>query len=172
MRDYFYKASDILTIVHIVDTDGAFIDSSHVIEDLTLDHVEYRSETILAKNRDAMIERNARKQKNLRHLMKLHKLRIARKEIDYRVFFMSTNFDHVIADRQNNTEKEKINNAKNFAKRYSDNTEEFFRFFTQEAFSKFDDYSDSWDFIMQGTNSLNRFTNFGLILKALKTKGV
>lgn len=82
--------------------------------------------------------------------------------IPYRVFYMSCNLDHVLYDKQNSTDEEKEANAHAFAKKYKNKLADFRSFITESSFSVCTDYQESWDFIKQGENSLNRYTNLGL----------
>ena len=60
------------------------------------------------------------------------------------------------------TDIEKENNAYSFANKYKDNLSGFIDFISNSDFSVQKPYKESWEFIKEGTNSLNRFTNLAL----------
>lgn len=75
---------------------------------------------------------------------------------------MSCNLDHVLYNLQNATDTEKEEYAFNFSEKYIDNIEDFILFLCKSEFSCCDSYEDSWMFIKQGKNSLERYSNLGL----------
>jgi hypothetical protein len=75
---------------------------------------------------------------------------------------MSCNLDHVLYNLQNATDTEKEEYAFNFSEKYIDNIEDFILFLYKSEFSCCDSYEDSWMFIKQGKNSLERYSNLGL----------
>ena len=52
-------------IVHIVDTDGAFIPDSFIFSDESLEKVMYKDDGIYARDRESLIRRNNIKRANL-----------------------------------------------------------------------------------------------------------
>ena len=58
-----FKSGDFLRIIHIVDTDGAFVDESAVVQDEGSLKTEYTIKEIHTKNREKILERNVRKSK-------------------------------------------------------------------------------------------------------------
>lgn len=154
-----YTVKDFKEVIHIVDTDGAFIPDECVLEDPGIKRIRYEDGEIIAKNRDAIVSRNRQKSTNLRVLVGCsHVL----KTIPYHVYYMSCNLDHVLHDNRNSTNDQKCENAYRFAKKYKNDVAEFITYISASDFSVMDGYKSSWQFIDAGTNSLNRYTNLGL----------
>ena len=161
-RGQIYKPSDILRIIHLADMDGAFIPNEAVI----LEEQEYRSypiytETqILTDNPQGIISRNARKQQNINRLSARGKIG----GIPYSFYYFSCNLEHVLHNQKNLSEEEKISCADAFDVKYATDPDAFIHFMRDEPFAVPGSYSETWNFIKEGTNSLERYTNFGLAL--------
>lgn len=153
--------SDVAKIVHVIDTDGAFIPESAIIGDDVGD-VEYKEDCIRCGDRAFIVGRNRKKAKAIRKLLSVPKI----DNIPYEVFFVSCNMDHVLFGTQNPAAKSKGPNARYFAahcKRPDD--------LNQSIFCEnicFDGlFQESWDFIQLDMNSLNRHTNLNILLEDL-----
>ena len=75
---------------------------------------------------------------------------------------MSCNLDHVLYGKLNSTDEEKEKDAFAFAKRYMKDIPGFKKFICESDFSVISNYAQSWQYIREGTHSLERHTNFGL----------
>lgn len=146
-------------IIHISDTDGAFITDERIIEDESQNRAYYSTEDIRCKNRLDIIKRNQQKRENL---AKLSSTKEIWKIIPYRIYYMSCNLDHVLYNKLNTSDEEKETDAHIFAKKYRKDISGFLRFISDSNFSVCNDYAESWEFIKQGKRSLERYTNFGL----------
>ena len=62
-----YKKSDILNVIHLVDTDGVYVDDDLVLEK-HIDSIEYNTQNIYAKNIDNIKKRNKQKSQILSKL--------------------------------------------------------------------------------------------------------
>ena len=91
--------------------------------------------------------------------------------IPYQLYYMSCNLDHVLHNKQNSSDEEKEKDAVAFVRRYRQDTDGFVKFLAESDFSVTSDYVDSWNYIKQELNSLERHTNFGICLKSA-TKAV
>lgn len=153
----YFKRSDIIQIIHIVDLDGTYIDSQNVVyhDD---EKIKYCSECIKTKNVQALINRNNCKAGVLN---KLSSTRIIN-GIPYKLFFFSTNLEHVLHNVQNPTKEEKNKLAQEFEDRFYDKPIDFVEFISNEEFAINKEYEETWKFIRQGNNSLKRYTNFNL----------
>lgn len=153
-------------IIHIVDTDGAFIPEDKV-EQSDFAYPFYTLEKILCPVRENIIERNSRKSKNLLRLASAPTIW----KVPYNAYYMSCNLDHVLYNKQNSNDQDKEKDALEFALHYRDNIPDFVNFITKSDFSfKADpklllaeNYKESWKQIQIGCNSLERRTNFGLV---------
>ena len=162
---YRLKSEHFERIIHIVDTDGAFVTEDHVTQG-DVDEPIYTLDKILCPVRENIIERNSRKAKNLLRLASTPTIW----KVPYNAYYMSCNLDHVLYDKQNSNDTDKENNALNFALRYKENIPEFINFISKSDFaykpkselSLADNYKESWREIQVGCNSLERRTNLGL----------
>ena len=154
-----YTVKDFSEIIHIVDTDGAFIPDEFVGEDRSIKKIHYTLEGITAKDRDAIVSRNRQKCANIKVLAGCtHML----KTIPYHIYYMSCNLDHVLHGKLNCSNDEKCHNAYQFAKRYRNDVNGFITFISSSDFSVMNGYRESWEYIEEGLNSLGRHTNLGL----------
>jgi hypothetical protein len=161
-KSAYLLKSDFQEVIQIVDTDGAFIPDSQVVRDDEKKRPYYTTSQILCANPEQIIQRNHQKSQNLRKISTLSKVW---KDIHYRVFYMSSNLDHVLHDKLNCSDEEKENDAHYFAKSYRNRLDEFVLFMTDSEFSVCEDYKASWEFIKQGNHSLERYSNLGILFK-------
>ena len=89
---YHFKASDLLEIVHLIDTDGAFIPNTAVINNAEATHIQYTLQNIQTDDIEKIVERNQKK-------LGLVKLLRSKTEINkkpYKMFYFSRNQEHVL----------------------------------------------------------------------------
>lgn len=151
----YIKKSDILRIIHIVDTDGAFIPEDCIEEDKTVKEWIYTESKIIAESKQAVIERNQRKSVNIIRLISTNEIN----KIPYGIFYMSCNLDVVLYGKYNSTDEEKEQNAYEFASKYKDDKDGFITFISNHSFSVSGDYRETWKFIRKDHNSLIRYSN-------------
>lgn len=157
-KDNHFTKVHFQEIIHLVDTDGAYIDPSSVVENLTLtDHV-YTLDKIETSNVQGIRDRNFQKGANMTKLYQTNLIW----GLPYHVYYMSCNLDHVLYNKQNSTDLEKETNSYDFAKKYRNDIPAFIKFIQSSNFSICGDYKDSWTHIKEDANSLNRYTNFGI----------
>ena len=153
-----FKAKDVQQIIHLVDMDGAFIDDSFIVEDVTKDDFIYTLESIIVLNRQEAIER---KRENLNILSS--RTAVMWNSIPYKIYYMSCNLDHVLHDNLNATDEEKKVNSLTFNDKYYNDIDAFVRFMRESIlFSRCTGYKDSWDYIKQDKHSLECNSNLGL----------
>ena len=153
-----FKKTDFKAIIHLVDTDGAFIPDEGVIEDASAVKPYYTTENIRTCNKASIESRNKRKRENINRLCDRRKIW----DVPYSVFYMSCNLDHVLYNKLNISNDEKEHYAYKFAKTYKDKIPQFLDFIKNSAFSVVTGYNESWDFIKTGLHSLERYTNIGI----------
>lgn len=158
-RNNSFKKNDFKEIIHIVDTDGAFVSDESVVEDQTAKKVLYSPTKIRTANRESLIQRNQQKRTNLNKLVGDEKLVWG---VPYRVFYMSCNLDHVLYNQLNTNDTEKENNAYLFARKYKNDIWGFCTFISESEFSVVGNYQKSWGYIKQNLHSLERHTNLGI----------
>lgn len=159
-NNHFTK-KDFQQIIHLIDTDGAYIPDEHVLDDSTAQKPIYSETEIRTTNRAGILKRNAAKS------LAMDKL-VGRKTIwgvPYQAYYMSSNLDHALYGKQNSSDEEKEADAYAFAKRYKDDISAFLRFLCASDFSVGSSYVESWKFIRQNLHSLQRHTNLGICFR-------
>lgn len=151
-------SKDFQEIIHIVDMDGAFVDNTKVVEDITQEEFYYSETEIRTKDKQGIEKRNLQKRENLNKMTAKNKIW----NIPYSVYYMSCNLDHVLHNKLNSTDEEKEQDAFDFAKRFEDDMQGFLHFISASYFSVQGTYVDTWKFIKEETHSLERHTNLGL----------
>jgi hypothetical protein len=155
------KKSDIKGIIHLVDTDGAFVSEDCVKQNST-DETEYTDKEILAKNRELIIERNKKKSMVLKTLCSMRTLA----GINYTVYFLSRTLEHVLHNRIDNlSDQDKTKLSEAFDDLYADDLPGFLTFIADKVFAVQGDYKQTWNFIKQETNSLKRYSNLHLLFE-------
>ena len=156
-----YKASDFKQIIHIVDTDAAYLADEKILEDLECKELLYQDDGIHTNNVGKVISRNKQKTDNLYRLKSCGNIW----GIPYRVYYMSCNLDHVLYNKRNSSDEEKEENAYAFAKKYKNNVREFIEFMCESLFSVKGDFRESWEFIEVDMHSIERYTNLPICLE-------
>lgn len=163
-----YKPSDILEIIHVVDTDGTYIPDSAIISNPIAEKFIYNTHSIECCDVNQVIQRNTRKRNNIDVLIHHEYVVINRKQISYKIFYMSSNLDHVLHHITNLEDDEKTNKAFEF----SIACKKDLNLFMNTLYSCLPlncDYDQSWRFIKEGLHSLNRFNNLIIYLDGIKT---
>jgi hypothetical protein len=155
-----FKKSDIERIVHLIDTDGAFVDCEHVKHKNGYG-VVYSDDCILTKDVESIIDRNDRKSLILNKLSSTPEIN----DIPYSVYYFSTNLDHVLYGKQNLDRHLKTELADKFTDRFDGHEKEFVDFICDSDFAVDGNYPETWHFIKSDLHSLNRYTNLGLYFK-------
>ena len=159
--------SDIIKIIHLVDTDGTYIKEKYFIEDQTFDKgFMYKETFIIAKDICRIKERNERKSSILNVLFETQKI----EDIEYIVYYFSCNLEHVLHKEQCLDDKLKVRTAIEFSKRYKNDKEGFINLFNSNKIKVDGDYKETCEFIKEGTNSISRNCNFHLFLEEYKDR--
>jgi len=162
-----YKAKDFLEIVHLVDLDGAFIDDEQVQIKTGKEKADpknsskpyYAKEYIYCNSPENIKKRNKRKRRILDKMILLSKIW---RSIPYSTYYFSCNLDHVIHNNANMFDCDKYAYANKFEDKFANNPHGVIEFLQNEEIAIAMDYSESWNFVKTGTNSLKRSTNFHL----------
>lgn len=158
LQRYRLKKTDILRIVHIIDTDGAFIPAERVIRGGT-ENARYKDTCIETLSVDSLRSRNELKTMAANALSKLSYV----DKIPYAFYYFSRNIEHVLHDRADNLSgREKRLCSEHFENRYADRPEDFVKFIQSREVAVRGSYHKTWEYIFRGTNSLKRGSNFGL----------
>lgn len=154
-----YQKTDILKIIHLIDTDGAFVPDELIRESKT-ERIQYCSDHINTSNVSEIMKRNHNKTEVSRCLSQIPGLG----GIPYQIYYFSRNLEHVLHGTvEEMTKEEKMDLADEFLDRYTDTPEEFIHLLQDVSGNAGDDYKESWKFIFEGPNSLQRHSNLGII---------
>ena len=159
LKEYKLHKTDLLRVIHLVDTDGAYIPDSAVVFDEKADKPIYSTMQIKTTHPERLIQRNLQKKANL---TKLHSAKNIWGDIPYSVFYLSCNLEHALYNELNLTDEDKEKKALQFAKKYKNDIPSFVDFVRSSDFAVINGYLPSWSFIKQDLHSLERHTNIGL----------
>ena len=154
----FLTKGNILRIVHIIDTYGAFIPDELIQEDIDCRQIVYSENSIRCISKKNLIRRNHIKQQNLQKLLDTHNIG----GLSYSVYYMSSNLEHVLHNRINLTDEEKEELSYEFAEICAEKPEYFIQLMTSQTVFIDGSYRESWDFIKSGKHSLERHSNLAL----------
>lgn len=158
---------DVSEVVHVVDTDGAYVADKRIIADESCDSPFYNVArgVIRTWNKKALEERNRQKRDIIDCLVDCEDLF----GIPYRVFYMSCNLDHVLSGDPNMPGDMKMRAAKQFVARYGKEPDGLIGFLARSTFSSTEGYFESWDSLRyedSGLASIRRSTNLGIALES------
>lgn len=160
MKRYAYRKSDILQIIHLIDTDGAFVPQESV-RPMEEAGIRYFQDHIEAGSVEYVFRRNAKKSAVVSKLCTSSKMLAM---IPYSIYFFSRNMEHVLHNRPEDlTDEQKIELADAFSDYYENCPEKFISFITADEVSVKGTYGQTWSFIRQGVNSLHRCSNLHLL---------
>lgn len=155
-----YNIGDILEIIHLLDTDGAYIS-----EDLIEKHDKYKNyyyvDKLCTRHPENTKKRNDKKSKIMDRLSSHSKIN----GISYNAYYLSCNLEHVLHNDANIDDNLKVEKAEEFSERYYEKESDFLDFIRAESFAVEGSYKESWEFIKQGSNSLNRYSNLYLVFE-------
>lgn len=157
---YHLKPEHFLEVVHIIDTDGLFLqeDSVHYAD---VEDPLYMDDGIYTGKVEEMVERNKRKSAVVERMLELPAVL---KTISYSVYYFSSNMDHVLHNQANLSKAEKHDLADSFDEEYADKPEEFIRLMRESVFTVKGTYEETWNFIRLDKNSVRHYSNFGVYL--------
>lgn len=172
-KNPFIYPKEISEIIQIIDLDGAFIPREKIVG-VSLrnksDGIFYAEDHIETENIVAIQERNERKRDNVRKLVGMNEIIIRprngrnTKKVKYSVYYFSCNMDHVIHKKMNLSQREKVQMAVDFS-----GALDSIDTFIQTIYDGAKDvrnmtYQESWDYIMNDSESLKRHTNLHLLI--------
>ncbi len=160
-RNPYFKKSDIQNVVHLIDTDGAFISDDKIVKD-DVDGYVYTLESIIAKSVESVKERNRRKSSVVNRLSMCPEIA----KIEYSMYYFSCNLEHVLHNIMNLDDREKMNYADLFSNTFCGREKEFIEFISKRDYAVNGSFKETWEFIKIEENSLKRFSNFHLFFKA------
>lgn len=161
IKDKKLKISDIWQIIQIFDTDGTYVHDSNIKKGDSTEIV-YSTEYILCKNRQKVIDRNMHKREIMDYLLGLDNI----KKIPYRCFYLSSNLDHALYNQLNLDDELKSKYSQAFYEQFMGKETLFIQFLDMEVVNGVPDaFAESWRYIREGVNSLQRHTNLNIYFK-------
>lgn len=161
--DYGWK--DLKDIVVLTDTDGCFVDDMYVIEDPSIDGVEYRQDTIVVPPNSTIKLRNRERSNNILKTVGRGKMVKRGREIPISVYYLSRNMEHALHGEAGNlTAMKKARLAREFSSRFKDEPQRFVEFMRDDL-GQAESYEESWDYIRHGVHSLERGSNLHLLFE-------
>ncbi len=154
------RHNDIERVIHILDTDGAFIPESCVVLGEVYDYV-YNRDTLAALDVNSAKKRNRRKSGELLRLCSTKEIR----NIKYEAYYMSCNMDHTLFNNRNMNDRQKSKSNTWFVKACEENPRIIFDSILNEKIASRGSFDDSWEWIQRDTRSLWRHTNINLFLQ-------
>lgn len=161
MSNYGLRKTDMLKVVHIMDTDGAYVPNTAIKENSKFSKPFYKSCEINTNNPQNIINRNKQKRANMNKLSLKPKIN----GIPYLAIYMSCNLDHVLFNKVNIRDSDKQKESINFAKKYKNDTSAFLSFIKESDFSVQGTRKETWEYIKINLNSLNRYTNLNILFE-------
>lgn len=160
------KTNDVAELVHVVDLDGTFIPEKNIIYGESSAFV-YDDEYIRTSNLDGAVGRNRKKSAIIRRLINTSQIN----NIPYRVYFVSCNMDHLLFNERMPSREQKSDSARKFMVLCDRQPDMILKsILTPEIapFSQMEDYDESWKYIQQGCQSLQRHTNLNIYIENLR----
>lgn len=156
-----YQKQDIREIVHLIDTDGAFVPDSAIVP--TPHHkTHYTLDTIYAKDLESIARRNALKREIVDCLYP--SLRIG--NIPYRIYYFSRNLEHALHNQIGElTSREKNFLSEQLEDDYYGDPDAFIELLNRPEILVPGSYETTWEFIKTDLNSLHRGSNFAVFFR-------
>ena len=161
MQRYGFTRADVMRVVHLVDTDGAFVPDDCVLFE-NVQQIAYAHDCILSQHPQKITERNARKSAVLHRLYTTTTI----DSMPYAVYYFSRNLEHVLHDVDAHLpDDKKVGYADAFADLFIDNPRAFENFIASATFAVNGTYLQTWQFIQHSTRSLHRHCNLHLLFQ-------
>lgn len=161
MGRYGLKKGDILRVMHVMDTDGAFIPDDMVRQGAD-GELSYHKDHIAAGDAEGIRKRNAVKRQNVSILYPKEKIG----GVAYKAYYLSRNLEHALhgLDGALSTE-DKMRLAEEFEATYSEDADGFKMLLNSDELATPGEYAQTWRYIMDGAHSLERHSNLHLAIE-------
>lgn len=161
IKDKKITKKDIAQIIHVFDTDGVYVPDSAIIEGSTKEFW-YTTTNISCKNPQRIRDRNQQKSSLMNYLLGVQDI----KGIPYQGYFMLSNLDHALYDKQNLENELKGEYADEFYTVFLGQEDKFVDFLKTDVVNGVpDSFPSSWRYIKQGVRSLERHTNLQIFFE-------
>lgn len=168
-----FNSSDILVVLHILDTDGCFVGPSNITIDAEQNGLTKYLEGCISVSSETqkgkMEERNLVRSRNIQIMKSAAYI----STFSYQLYYFSRNLEHVLFNEMNPEKGSKMEKVEDFLDDLTMPVEEFLNQFMPVPRNESceDTYKASWDFISEDINSLKRATNVPLIFDYLNELG-
>lgn len=175
---YKFRPGDFFKVVHIIDTDAAFIPDAKVLDGSMNPEAATGGKATLydpqrgiwTQHVKAVRERNHQKKQKVQRLCAQKQIC---RYIPYGLYYLSMNLEHVLYNRPNVSTSEKLMLAKQKEKEYIRAPQTLLSFFLQPAIAKGGgEYRGSWQYIFEGNHSLGRCSNLNILLTEIQEAGL
>lgn len=171
LKPLHIDVSDIEKIIHVIDTDGGFVDERYIKYSAQQAHLAYTQNEILTKDPANTLKRNKEKTEKTNHLKNLSYLHFKSYDlrIPYQLYYFSRNREHALQNELrelSNTEKTDM--AFDFALSYQGKESDFVTLLNDPAVKVDGSFGQTWSFIQKDNNSLHRHSNFHLAFESTK----
>lgn len=164
----FLLPTDIIGIIHFIDTDGAFMNTDNIVSAGYGIKNTFIDDTLLTASKSSTTALFTKKKEVYQKLVSTEKIGT----INYYKFFFSRNLEHALYDIPSATLDEKITLSKQFEYTYQNDSDGFKSFLKDVLFDVPNDYNKSWEYIFLDNNSVKRGSNaylmFDILNKNLK----
>ncbi len=160
----FLFCTDYIAIVHIIDTDGAFIDDKSIIEDSSLYANKFCDNKLFTNNKEYFSKRFEKKRLIYKKLFETNIIC----GIKYYKFYFSRNLEHALYGIENATLEQKIKLSNLFDKQYKLDALGFEKILRKTMNDIPNDYKESWNYIFSDSNSIKQCSNISIIFDLIK----
>lgn len=164
--------NDIQQIVHVIDTDGGFVDSQYIKYDANVNGIAYTQDFILSKDPSKTLKRNKDKTGKVNFLKNRTYLKFKKENeitLPYQLFFFSRNREHALQNEPKElSQTEKSDMAFDFALKYQGHEKDFITLVNDTAIKVPGTFLQTWSFIQKDNNSLHRHSNFHILFNDIK----
>lgn len=158
------KRNDILSIIHIVDIDGVFLDENKIIHKDDAD-TTYTKDGIVTAYKDKIILRNKRKRQLLNLLSTKDNIWSG---IPYSVYYFSCNLEWVLYDITSNLSMDEKNDlAIDFHDKYEEDIQGFLSLISDPLIAAPGNYEETWNYIKDVNSRIERKSNLHIFIESI-----
>ena len=168
LKPLHIDVSDIEKIIHVIDTDGGFVDERYIKYSAQQAHLAYTQNEIHTKDPANTLKRNKEKSEKTNHLKNLSYLHFKSDDlrIPYQLYYFSRNREHALQNEVRElTLMEKKDMALEFASKYFGKENDFVTLLNDSNIKVDGSFGQTWSFIQKANNSLHRHSNFHLVFE-------
>lgn len=182
-----FIGSDILKVAYLIDMDGVFVKDNCYSKNKnsSFSKIQYNESGVCIpakKKIESHLKTIHSRQEKIKRLALTPEIKIPGKrksgnkdsvihegatstKVPFSLYYMSCNLEHVTIKEQNVIEdKDKKKYAFEFSDKHKNDLAEFFN---DDSLCPNDNYKDSWEFIQERNNSLQRFSNFNIFINSI-----